>query len=293
MREYVVTVGGVQHKVERREDGKFVMPPALSWIRGYSVALKPAFEPIVLARKPLSAGLTVAANVLRWRTGALNIDGCRIGTEGATKRSGQAAYALTNDGKEDRSQHWARTGHDTVKVDAGRWPANLLTDGSEEVVGAFPRAKGAVSNGRKGQQGLYEDGIGPAVQKPGYGDDGSAARFFKSCPPDEMERRFHYSAKASKADRAGSKHPTVKPISLIEWLATLITPPGGVILDPFAGSGTTAVAARNKGFKVVLCEREDEYVQDIRARFGVPRVDGQEATLVPTVESASVSAETS
>lgn len=91
--------------------------------------------------------------------------------------------------------------------------------------------------------------------------------------------RFFYSAKASKADRAGSKHPTVKPIALMEWLATLITPPGGTILDPFAGSGTTGAAARNKGFNVVLCEREDEYVADIKRRLGVVNVHPWERVL--------------
>jgi site-specific DNA-methyltransferase (adenine-specific) len=90
-----------------------------------------------------------------------------------------------------------------------------------------------------------------------FGDSGPAARFF-------------YSAKASKADRNGSKHPTVKPISLMEWLCTLITPPGGTVLDPFAGSGTTGIAATNKGFSAVLCEREAEYVTDIKRRFGAP-----------------------
>jgi len=80
--------------------------------------------------------------------------------------------------------------------------------------------------------------------------------------------RFFYSAKASRADRHGSKHPTVKPISLMEWLATLITPPGGTILDPFAGSGTTGIAATRRGFSVVLCEREAEYIGDIKRRFG-------------------------
>ena len=219
---------------------------AREW-EGWGTALKPAFEPIVLARKPLSES-TVAANVLRWRTGALNIDGCRIGTEGATKRSAQTAYADSG---------W-RTGHEIVKLDMGRWPANVCHDGSDEVVEAFPNAGG--------QQGRPK--IGGAKAGSIYGkfsenkssnpeprnDSGSAARFF-------------YSAKASKADRAGSKHPTVKPVSLMQWLCRLITPPGGTILDPFAGSGTTGAAARLEGFRAVLIEREAEYQQDIRNRF--------------------------
>lgn len=127
----------------------------------------------------------------------------------------------------------------------------------DEVVGAFPFTKSAAM--KREVEGYEGDGVtgfirgrsGPSNQRA---DEGSAARFF-------------YSAKASKADRAGSKHPTVKPIALMQWLARLVTPPGGVVLDPFAGSGTTGAAALAEGFKVVLCEREDEYVADIRRRL--------------------------
>lgn len=131
----------------------------------------------------------------------------------------------------------------------------------DEVVGAFPNTASGSWNGKRNTS-KTKDVFGTYAshdEAPRVGDSGSAARFF-------------YSAKASKADRAGSKHPTVKPIALMEWLATLITPPGGTILDPFAGSGTTGAAAVRKGFNVVLCEREDEYVRDIRARFGVVNV---------------------
>lgn len=133
----------------------------------------------------------------------------------------------------------------------------------DEVVGAFPSSNGS-GGARKLNRGVRDDSSGWGMQDaPGELRDagkGSAARFF-------------YSAKASKADRNGSKHPTVKPIALMEWLATLITPPGGTILDPFAGSGTTGAAAARKSFSVVLCEREDEYVEDIKRRFGTRTVD--------------------
>lgn len=128
----------------------------------------------------------------------------------------------------------------------------------DEVVGAFPSSNGSGA-ARKLKRGARDDESGWGMSDaPGDLRDagtGSAARFF-------------YSAKASKADRNGSKHPTVKPISLKQWLATLITPPGGTILDPFAGSGTTGIAAVMCGFRVILCEREAEYIADIRARFG-------------------------
>lgn len=234
------------------------VPPSaevMAW-QGWGTALKPAIEPIVLARKPLSEG-TVAANVLRWATGAINVDGCRVGTE-STRRA--------NHGGTGDPTRW-RTGNGgdfASGSDAGRWPANIVHDGSDEVVGAFPSArssKHAKVSVAAGESPVYKLGLkGRAV--PGqntYSDSGSAARFF-------------YSAKASKADRAGSKHPTVKPVALMQWLARLVTPPGGTILDPFAGSGTTGAAAVAEGFGAILIEREPEYVADIRRR--VAQLDG-------------------
>lgn len=220
---------------------------------GLGTALKPAFEPIVLARKPLSES-TVAANVLRWRTGALNIDGCRVETDEDRRRNARGGEnGLTGTGtfkiRERRAEEQPQT--------AGRWPANVVHDGSDEVIGAFPNTNGSKRGVKdpNGSMGYHGGASGLPGVVGGYDDaGGSAARFF-------------YSAKASKQDRNGSKHPTVKPISLMEWLCTLITPPGGTVLDPFAGSGTTGIAAQNKGFQVVLCEREAEYVTDIKARF--------------------------
>jgi DNA modification methylase len=223
---------------------------------GWGTALKPAFEPIVLARKPLSEK-TVAANVLRWRTGALNIDACRVDAPDApemarmSEGAGSRYVGVLNGGQTSGAE--ART---TSASSAGRWPANVVHDGSPEVVEAFPETQSGVKAGGKysRETGVHEGGQrtdGTAC----YGDSGSAARFF-------------YSAKASKADRAGSKHPTVKPIALKRYLVRLVTPRGGVVLDPFAGSGTTGAAAVAEGCKVILCEREAEYVEDIRRRFG-------------------------
>lgn len=236
--------------------------PAAQEFDGFGTALKPAFEPIVLARKPLSEP-TVAANVLRWRTGALNIDGCRVGfAEGDTTASAKSAG--TGAGRETANVDGSAYGNGLGGVVApphalGRWPANVVTDGSDEVVGLFPTTASGSWNGRrntaktKNTFGAYAS----HDEKPREGDSGSAARFF-------------YSAKASKADRAGSKHPTVKPIALMQWLAKLITPPGGTVLDPFAGSGTTGAAAVAEGFAAILCERESEYVADIKRRIGEP-----------------------
>lgn len=219
-----------------------------SYYGGLGTALKPAWEPICLARKPLSEK-TIALNTMKWGVGAINVDGCRIET---------AAGDYATGGKNDLTgTGW---GHkDNARTDQhpqGRWPANIVHDGSYEVLAAFPDADGAVSNGRKAKQGIYEDGIGAAPQLPGYADTGSAARFF-------------YTAKADSDDRLGSKHPTVKPVDLMQWLCRLVTPKGGTILDPFAGTGTTGEAAFREGFNAILIEREEEYQADIRRRMAL------------------------
>ena len=209
---------------ERREFN--VTAPATEAARqwsGWGTALKPAMEPITVARKPLSG--TVAENVMEWRTGAINVDG--------------------------------------AKVDGKRWPANLIHDGSEEVLVAFPANAGggfgtAGKPGQRVKQSTCGDGkfgfVGDG-RTVGYGDSGSAARFF-------------YCAKASKADRGdGNRHPTVKPTDLMRYLCRLVTPPGGTVLDPFTGSGSTGRGAILEGFNFIGIEREAEYVEIARARI--------------------------
>jgi len=244
------------------EDAGFEIRDSLMWVfgtgfpkslnvgEGRGTALKPAYEPIVLARKPLSEK-TVATNVLRWGTGALNIDATRIGmmTHAEIARSGTSTKA---DGWGMKPKSWKDEGREPQ----GRWPANLCHDGSQQVLDLFPQSKDGVAGKRGGNGGdvmrtgfrSYDDTWG------GYGGEGSAARFF-------------YSAKASKTDRAGSKHPTVKPVSLMQWLVRMVTPPNGIVLDPFAGSGTTGKAAQNEGFGCILIEREEEYRRDIERRL--------------------------
>jgi site-specific DNA-methyltransferase (adenine-specific) len=208
-------------------------------------SLKPAWEPICLARKPLSEK-TVAANCLRWGTGAINVGACRIGTEAITVRGGAGGNVAP----------WQLTRIDAERV--GRFPANLCHDGSEEVLAAFPVTSSGSGNKNvrnRDNGNTIGDGLGKGYGYGIGGDSGSAARFY-------------YSAKASKADRANSKHPTVKPVKLMQWLVRLITPPGGTTLDPFAGSGTTGAAAFLEGFNAVLIEREEEYQADIERRIG-------------------------
>jgi DNA modification methylase len=219
---------------------------------GWGTALKPAWEPIIVARKPLCG--TVAENVLAHGTGAINVDGCRVGTEAWSRK---ATGNSTPYGSETTWNTSATPDIDRSGV--GRWPANLIHDGSDEVVGLFPERDGAVSNGSKGttgSNGIYNEGWGAVKQKPGRADSGSAARFF-------------YCAKASKADRdADNKHPTVKPTALMRYLCRLVTPPGGVVLDPFTGSGSTGKAAIMEGFRFIGIECEAEYVEIAKARIG-------------------------
>jgi site-specific DNA-methyltransferase (adenine-specific) len=218
---------------------------------GWGTALKPAFEPIILARKPLPT--TVAANVLAHGTGGLNIDGCRVGTEGGTRRDGKASQP--NDAGWENMR-----GHGIAELNAGRWPANFIHDGSEEVLALFPETGptgGSVlrSSSRQSEYGMSN------CEREVYLDSGSAARFF-------------YCAKASRDDRdeglpmdQHSSHPTVKPTDLMRYLCRLITPPNGIVLDPFTGSGSTGKAAIAEGFRFIGIERESEYIEIARARI--------------------------
>jgi DNA modification methylase len=230
---------------------------------GFGTALKPAFEPICLARKPLIG--TVAANVQAHGTGAINIDGCRVESEGGVMRVGEASQdrRYTNNGSTNFAAKPGPRGGDP----AGRWPANLVHDGSDEVLAAFPvlGVSSGGPSGRLGGEGIYGGFTHKArASEGGFGDSGSAARFF-------------FSAKADSDDRADSRHPTVKPVSLMRWLVRLVTPPGGLVLDPFAGSGTLGVACIREGFDAILIEREAAYVADIRHR--IAKLSGLDAPL--------------
>jgi site-specific DNA-methyltransferase (adenine-specific) len=257
-----------------------VTDAAREW-SGWGTSLKPALEPICMARKPLSEK-TVAANVLRWGTGAINIDGCRV--EHVTVDGGNLALnphlrASINGGNGGNIFPTEVDRRVVTPHAAGRWPANVILDGSEEVLAAFPNAPGqlaAISHTapsektsnvygrmrREGEDSAESDNDGiVGFKMPGMRrlDSGSAARFY-------------YHAKASKKERAGSKHPTVKPIALMRHLCRLVTPPGGVVLDPFAGTGTTGEAAHLEGFRSILIERETEYQDDIRKRLATVNI---------------------
>ena len=231
---------------------------------GWGTALKPAIEPIILARKPLVG--TVAQNVLEHGVGGLNIDACRVATGEDTGRA---------QGTDIKGGNFV---HGTVKSDyvshshpAGRFPANVLLD--EHAATEMDEQSGVLKSGERKptpntakSQGVCYGSF--AVDNPNYHppSEGGASRFFPV---------FRYQAKAPKRERPvieredGSKiqHPTVKPVALMEWLVTLTTPEGGLVLDPFAGTGTTLQAARDKGFRAIGIEQDPDYIRLIETRL--------------------------
>jgi site-specific DNA-methyltransferase (adenine-specific) len=252
--------------------------------RGFGTSLKPAFEPVVVARKPLNG--TVAANVLAHGTGALNVDGCRLpisaedaerferGRESWIAMAARRAESTASGQLRKPADIYGDYGAESNPVNpAGRWPPNLALD--DTAAGELDRQSGECSYNPAGvfgtQRGDANDGasVPYGVRKDGdsifgYGDRGGASRFFPV---------FRYEPKAPTSERPrgdGITHPTVKPLDLMCWLVRLVTPPGGVVLDPFAGSGTTAEACVVEGFRCLTVEREAAYLPLIVARLTKP-----------------------
>jgi DNA modification methylase len=232
-------------------------PEAQQW-SGWGTALKPALEPITVARKPLQG--TVAANVLAHGCGGLNVDGCRVGLREARQlnRAGSIGYG----GSEPQG----------IVEDGGmgRWPANLIHSGEDEVVRLFPQTvSGALNQASvKAENNIYGKHDAYANPKQYEPNTGSAARFF-------------YTAKASRDDRSdGNTHPTVKPTDLMRYLCRLVTPPGGTVLDPFMGSGSTGKAAMLEGFEFIGIEREPQYFAIAEQRITRAAAAGYQPSLL-------------
>jgi len=267
-------------------------PEAQQW-QGWGTALKPAHEPIVVARKPLIS--TVATNVLTYGTGALNIDGSRVAHQSEADRANATPQGkVTSNVSAGAAPDVDNAGRVEVSrpdTSLGRWPANVIHDGSEEVLEGFPDKAGAegkasgptltggsTSNSRGKFNGVEDS--------PFYGDSGSAARFFYCAKASKSERNaglegFELKRESDRPsdDKPGGDnprnrtntasqnfHPTVKPIALMRYLVKLVTPPNGTVLDPFLGSGTTAVAAILEGFNWMGCEMTEDYWPIIEAR---------------------------
>lgn len=243
----------------------------------------PNHEPIVLARKPLSG--TVAANVLEHGTGAINVDGCRIGTGGHQ----QSAGGVGGYGAPPRDPY--KLGAGWVESTQGRWPANILHDGSPKVLAVFPETAFGTGSTRGASSRIYGGGKGFTAQTHdaiGFGDTGSAARYFYCAKASRAERELGLADFAPETVGDGRQtandtayqrgktarrnvHPTVKPVAVMRWLTRLVTPPGGTVLDPYSGSGTTGVAAALEGFGFIGCELSPEYVGIARARIAHAR----------------------
>lgn len=240
--------GGKRNAQDKRLITTPTTPEAIEW-DGWGTAFKPACELIVLARKPISEN-TIHENVLKWGTGGLNIDACRVPgtkpvtTRGAGGRHGrygpiEAQGRIEDDGK-------------------GRYPSNVIHDGSSDVLDEFPNTPPSKRAARGGTNPNPMDWGNPRSdgdKVAGHDDDGGSAG------------RFFYTAKADDYDRMTSDHPTVKPVDLIQYLSRLVTPRGGLIIDPFAGTGTTGEAAWREGFRCILIEREPKYQEHIRTRM--------------------------
>lgn len=433
---YDIQIGGRHYAINKGADGRFSAPTELLHLKGLGTSLKPAFEPIILARKPLAKGLTVAANVLAHGTGALNIDGCRV--EHVTVDGGSLATNphLREHINGGNGGHVIATETERRIVTphaAGRWPANLILDGSPAVVGQFPAEAGAHSGVKGTEASAASTGrvtnVRARVASEVHGDAGSAARFFKACrfseddqwPPhesnapaarsagspsgscetpiaaavaetktsafkseespafqactascesftrphshvnvepsestdtipttasllkssgcarraigestssasrgvgvdgsgQEMGTRFLYCAKASSKDRheglehpgpqfkkgstlrdaenlgadhEGNKHATVKPTALMRYLVRLVTPPGGTVVDPFMGSGSTGKAAVLEGFNFIGFELDPDdegHVEVAAARIAAAQAKS-EASPPPAAPATAV-----
>ncbi|MCK9319545.1 DNA methyltransferase [Methanoculleus sp.] len=256
---------------------------AKQW-QGWGTALKPAMELWTLARKPLKG--TVAQNVLEYGVGGLNIDGCRVGVE-----------EITTNGSGKQKNSWLPKSDKPLNTThTGRFPANLIHDGSEEVVSLFPHTE---SGKMTSQHQRHTDGSPNGIYgkfdvnhplSETYGDEGSASRFFYVPKASQKERNFGLEGFVKKqkvfngqSDKSSKEmkgveakfttkpkaniHPTVKPIDLMRYLVRMITPKGGIVLEPYAGSGTTLIACKLESMQYVGIEIEKDYIDIIEARL--------------------------
>jgi len=286
-----------ERPVKELEDTKGNSP----W-EGWGTALKPALEPITVARKPLSEK-SVAENCLKWGVGGINIDGCRVGTEemgGGTMPDLRDVGAMSKEAIGIDKLSCGQNPRPALRKEQptynGRFPANLIHDGSDEVVGLFPNSKSA-GEYKKDKLNTFipEEAMFPlGYQTNAYaGESGSASRFFYCAKASKRERNkgcegleekeevypgintFDENGNRLRADgsvipplKSKNNHPTVKPIALMEYLVKLVSKEGAVVLDPFAGSGSTLLACKKLNRQYIGIEREEDYVKIIKARLG-------------------------
>jgi site-specific DNA-methyltransferase (adenine-specific) len=303
---FMLAFGGTRtsHRmVSAIEDAGFVIQDTIMWLYGQGfpkgrTSLKPAFEPICVAYK-------------RGGERTLQIDECRVptsdgrlGWDGSLRRKPMegdtrtgAALGMFNpngrDGEESANRRYTNKGGTNFAVlpgprggeASGRWPANVIHDGSEEVMETFEEF-GEKPASYPGRQDLADAYAGAELPPNGILNFGSNNRAGRSLSVTGTAARFFYCAKAVDVDRWGSRHPTVKPVELMKWLVKLVTPPGGTCLDSFAGSGTTGVAALATGRNAILIEREPQYQADIRERLAYYEGEGRHSLAAKNRASA-------
>ena len=255
--------GDVYGAASRPDETAPATADAARW-EGWGTALKPAFEPVVVARKPLTG--TVAANVLEHGTGALNIDAARIHSPGSeakayTVRRLKPGATLNREGGNWRPEDGPTFDGETK---AGRWPANVILD--ETQADTLDEQSGDLNSG------LMRAGTKPKGERETYGRDAASGYETQRDTPGDSggASRFFYVAKADQTERPrvnGTAHPTVKPLTLMRWLVRLVTPPGGTVLEPFAGSGTTVEACIIEHFRCIAIEKGAEYLPLIESRI--------------------------
>ena len=272
---------------------------------GWGTALKPAHEPMVLARKPLSEK-SVAQNVDKFGTGAINIDACRI--EGEVKhpdtmpdfrdQGEQSKAAIGVDklsfGQTSNAKRKQLSDSDLLDNQRGRWPSNVMHDGSEQVQEIFPETTSTEVSRQRTHKGIWTAGELADDEQfmPAYGDQGNASRYFYCAKTSKDERNSGLHGFETKmmgmsggAQSVGegydkgqdiglnkviarkNTHPTVKPVELMRYLVRLVTPKGGLVLDPFMGSGSTGMGAREEDFNFIGIEKEREYYEIAKARI--------------------------
>jgi site-specific DNA-methyltransferase (adenine-specific) len=310
MQKIEVVVRGKNIEIWRDEDGSFLIPENLN---GFGTGLKPAFEPILLARKPLEG--TIAENVLKHGTGGINIDGCRISADDEIIcQSGEKVDTKCSEGYDRPNSTMFRTGKPKERGGPsntqGRFPANFIHDGSDEVVSLFPDSKGQLvdvkgnEQSRTGQNGIYGT-YGRTLFDKREEEIASAARFFycaKASSKDrdegledfDLQQASGLPLRKSGVENTGEEldgtntfretkrkniHPTVKPVDLMQYLCRLITPPNGTILDPFMGSGSTGKAAMYEGFNFIGVELMEDHMAIAEARIKFAQKDAYEISI--------------
>ena len=293
MKSFKINLGEEEIEIFQDEDGTFIKPQFIKDFEKEGTAFKPAVEPIVVARKPLSEK-NVALNVLKWGTGGINIDGCRIIPNGddliRTQKGNHSnsSYSITNstfnfgtkcnhrdkDGnclghpKANGSLGGGIMRHGKNTNPQGRFPANIILD--EEAGKLLDEQTGELSNSSR-QNRLNNKVVTPPWK--GFSEDEKTEWKPTGLEHDDKggASRFFYCAKASKSERNlgidKNNHPTVKPIKLMEYLVKLVSKEGATVLDPFLGSGTTAIACLKQGRKFIGIEKEEEYIEIAEARI--------------------------